>query len=187
MKVLTFAGSLRNDSWNRRLVRAANYHAPKGLTVEVYEDLQEIPLFSEDLESSGDPEPVRSLKQAVAASDGLLISTPEYNHSIPGVLKNAIDWLSRPPERVLHGLPAAVLSVTSGSSGGRLAQAGLRHVLSACRCLVLPTPEFHLGDAAAAFDVEGRRLIADAATAALERLLEAFEDWTGHWQRSKTA
>ena len=113
------------------------------MIIHVYEGLGALPLFDEDLEceTSGGPEAVQNLRQAVAAADGLLISTPEYNHSIPGVLKNALDWLSRPaPEQVLVDKPVAVIGASSGRWGTRLAQNALRQVLLAAESVPLPSP-----------------------------------------------
>jgi chromate reductase len=176
LRVLAFAGSLRRESYNRRLARAAAERAPAGLEVALWDDLAAIPLFSEDLEAAGVPEPVAGLRRAVAAADGVLIATPEYNQSIPGVLKNAVDWLSRRPERVLRGKPVAIVGATPGLWGTRFAQAELRHVLTATESLVLPVPAVFLRDAAAVFDGEGR-LTDERTLESLGRLLAAFGEW----------
>lgn len=181
-RVLAVAGSLRRHSWNRRLLEAAAAadYAPPGMVVTVYRDLASIPLFSEDLETGGHPEGVGRLRHELAAADGLLIATPEYNHSFPGVLKNAIDWLSRPPGGLLEGKPVAVIGATTGAWGTRLAQAALRQVLAATESAVLPGPALYLRSAAAAFDDAGR--LAEARTAqALTALLAAFADWIERW------
>lgn len=176
LRVLALAGSLRRDSYNRRLLRTAAERAPAGLEIEIWDDLAAIPLFSEDLEAEGAPEPVLRLRRSIAAADGLLIATPEYNQSLPGVLKNAVDWLSRPPERVLRGKPAAILGATPGPWGTRFAQRELRHVLTATESLVLPSPALFLRDAAAAFDDAGR-LTNERAGESLSRLLAALGEW----------
>ena len=177
--VLAVAGSLRQRSYNRLLLQAAADCAPAGMRLVAGEGLGSLPLFDEDLElaTGGGPEPVRSLRRQVAAADGLLIATPEYNHSIPGVLKNAIDWLSRAaPEEVLSGKPVAVLGASSGRWGTRLAQAALRQVLYATECLVMPRPAVFLSDAARLFDEDGR--LADAAAREqIEALLREFAAW----------
>jgi len=174
--ILAIPGSLRSASWNRQLLRAAREHAPDGMDIRLYDDLASIPPFNEDLETDGGPQSVRALHRDVAGADGLLISTPEYNWSIPGVLKNAIDWLSR--DEVLAGKPVAIMGVTAGRWGTRLAQAALRQVLTATESLVLPTPALFIHDAPRAFDAEGR--LSDAATAKqLEHLLHAFARWIG--------
>lgn len=98
LRVLGFAGSLRAGSYNGALLRAARELAPAGLAIEIYESI-ELPLFNEDIEAQGDPEPVAAFKAAIGEADALLIATPEYNYGVPGALKNAIDWASRPSGR----------------------------------------------------------------------------------------
>lgn len=177
LSVLAIAGSLRRDSWNKRLLQAAAESSPPGMAVRVYENLAAVPLFNEDLESIDGPEAVLRLRREVEAADGLLVATPEYNQSLPGVLKNAIDWLSRPDgESVLTGKPVAILGATPGAWGTRLAQSALRHVLAAVESRVLPSPALYLRDAARLFDAEGRLL--DAPTRErLNGLLGAFAEW----------
>src|SRR6185436_20266842 len=97
LKILGFAGSLRRASYNRGLLRAAIEHAPGGMEISGF-DLAPIPLYNGDVEAEGVPEPVEAFKRAIRAADGLLIAIPEYNYGVPGVLKNAIDWASRPPK-----------------------------------------------------------------------------------------
>lgn len=176
-RILALAGSLRRDGFNLRLLQAAARNAPAALEIHFDAGLQGVPLFDEDLEAQGLPEGVRRLREAVAASDGLLIATPEYNQSLPGVLKNAIDWLSRPaPDEVLVGKPVAVLGATAGRWGTRLAQAALRQTLAACECRVMPSPALYLAGAAACFDEAGA--LRDAvARDGLDTLLQAFVEW----------
>jgi chromate reductase, NAD(P)H dehydrogenase (quinone) len=156
-KVLALPGSLRRDSYNRRLLEAAVDLAPTGMAIAIYPDLASIPLFNEDLErADGGLEAVRRLRTEVAAADALLIATPEYNQSIPGVLKNAIDWLSRPdPIEVLEGKVVSVIGASSGPWGTRLAQSALRQVLHATGAYVLPGPALFLRDAERMFDADG--------------------------------
>jgi NAD(P)H-dependent FMN reductase len=124
--ILALPGSLRAGSWNAALARAAAAVAPPGVTVDVA-SIRDIPLYDGDLEAAqGLPPAVVALKARIAAADGLLLVTPEYNGSIPGVLKNAVDWLSRPPAdipRVFGGKPVALIGATPGPGGTRLAQA----------------------------------------------------------------
>ncbi|MFL5309653.1 MAG: NADPH-dependent FMN reductase [Myxococcales bacterium] len=177
--VLGIAGSLRRDSYNRSLLRAARDLVPSGMTIDLDDQLGSIPPFDEDLEGtgSGGPDPVRRLRQKVAAADGVLIATPEYNHSFPGVLKNAIDWLSRPaPEEVLAGKPVAVIGASGGSWGTRLAQSGLRQVLYATESIVLPKPALFVRDAGRLFDVAGR-LVDQGTRERLEAVLVSFSRW----------
>jgi NAD(P)H-dependent FMN reductase len=123
--IVGIVGSLRRDSYNRALLRGAAALAPAGVTLAVH-GLQGIPLYDADLErAEGLPPAVVALKEAVAAADGLLLATPEYNNSLPGVLKNAVDWLSRPPDdipRVFHGRAVAVIGASPGGFGTVLAQ-----------------------------------------------------------------
>jgi chromate reductase len=177
MNILAIPGSLRRGSFNRLLLQAAVERAPAGLSIRLYDGLASIPLFDADLESGTGgrgPQPVRDLRATVAAADGLLIATPEYNHSIPGVLKNAIDWLSRPaPEEVLIGKPVAVVGASSGRWGTRLAQSALRQVLFATESVLLPSPALFVRDAEQMFDADGR--LVDASTGkSLEAVLTAF-------------
>ena len=177
--VLAIAGSLRRHSFNRLLLDAAAQLAPEDMKVVRFEGLASIPLFDEDLEGlpAGNPEPVERLRRAVASADGLLIATPEYNWSIPGVLKNAIDWLSRAsPEEVLAGKPVAIVGASSGPWGTRLAQAALRQVLTSTESLILPSPALFVRNAASAFDDSGR-LTDQKVRAQLSALLGAFEEW----------
>lgn len=171
--VLAIAGSLRGGSLNRRLVEAAADCAPPGIEVRVYRGLAELPLLNQDLEAAAFAAgPVRVLCDQVAAADGLLIATPEYNHSVPGVLKNAIDWLSRPlAGEVLVGMPVAVVGASAGRWGTRLAQAQLRQVLFATESLVLAGPALYLAGADAAFD-PGGRLTDEAARRALRQIIK---------------
>lgn len=178
-RVLAISGSLRRESFNRRLLEAAIAAAPPGLQLSLDEGLRELPLFDEDLEraTEGGPKAVRRLRDAVKAADGLLIATPEYNWSIPGVLKNAIDWLSRPgPEEVLVGKPIAIIGASSGRWGTRLAQNALRQVLAATESIVLPAPVLYVRDGAALFDAEGA-LVDQPTREALTRILSSFADW----------
>jgi chromate reductase, NAD(P)H dehydrogenase (quinone) len=147
MRILAISGSLRRDSHNTALVRAAADLLPPGVDLIVYPDLEQIPPFNED-KVEQPPAPVEHLRQAVAAADGVLIATPEYNSSIPGVLKNALDWLSRPLlESPLRNKPAAVIGASTGMFGAVWAQAETRKVLGAIGARVLdlelPVPTAH--------------------------------------------
>ncbi len=131
MNVLGISGSLRRDSHNTRLLRAAAMELPPGASLELFEGLAELPAYCEDIDVEPVPEPVARLRDAIAAADALLIATPEYNASIPGVLKNAIDWASRPfPDNVLRGRPVVVVGASTGLFGAVWAQAELRKVLN---------------------------------------------------------
>jgi chromate reductase len=155
MRVLGISGSLRRDSHNTKLLRAAARALPPAAKLELYEGLSTIPPYSEDAEALGEPEPVGELKRAVAGADAVLFATPEYNHSIPGQLKNALDWVSRPVAEIpIRGKPAAVIGASTGLFGAVWAQAELRKVLGALGARVidleLPCPR-----AVEAFDADG--------------------------------
>jgi chromate reductase len=175
MRILCLAGSLRRDSWNRRLLREAVRAAPDGLDLALYEELGAVPLFNEDTEQAIAPS-VQHLRRAVGMADGLLIATPEYNHSFPGVLKNAIDWLSRGSDSVLIDKPVAVIGASAGSWGTRLAQAALRQVLTATEARVMSAPMLFVARASECFD--GGGLLRDPAIAqSLSRVIVSLKDW----------
>jgi chromate reductase, NAD(P)H dehydrogenase (quinone) len=175
--VLALPGSLRRGSYNRLLLGAAAELAPPGMTVRLFADLGSIPLFNEDLEAAGTTPPpaVVELRRAVESADGVLVATPEYNQSIPGVLKNAVDWLSRSDE-VLDGKPVAVIGASTGPWGTRLAQSALRQVLHATGSLVLPGAALFARDAARLFDAGGR-LVDQPTRETLALLLARFAGW----------
>lgn len=154
MRILALAGSLRRGSYNRGLVRAAQQLAPEGVTVDVF-DLRALPHFDADVEALGDPRPVEALKEAIGSADALLIATPEYNHGVPGVLKNAIDWASRPKAAtVLAGKPVAILGA-GGVSGTQYAQEQLREHLRSSRADLLDEPRVEVARAWERFDEHG--------------------------------
>jgi chromate reductase len=176
LTVLGIAGSLRHGSFNRGLIRAAAEIAPDGMRI-VAHDLSAIPLFNADLEAVGDPEPVADLKRAIGEADALIIATPEYNRCVPGVLKNAIDWASRPSRRsVLTNKPVAIMGASTGGGGTARAQAHLRDGLGYTRGLVLPEPEVLVPFADVRFDDNGDLRDADTIEA-VRRLLVALADW----------
>jgi chromate reductase len=179
MNVLAIPGSLRRDSRNRQLLQAAAACAPTGVSIHVHEHLASIPLFDEDVERapSGPPPAVVELRRRVDEADGLLIATPEYNQSIPGVLKNAIDWLSREaPHAVLAGKPVAVIGASGGRWGTRLAQSALRQVLFATESRVLPAPALYVSQSDRLVDEAGR-LVDRRMEDQLRALLTSFAAW----------
>ena len=154
MRILGISGSLRRGSHNRRLLRAAGDALPPGVVLVEWDGLAGLPAFDEDLESSP-PEPVQELFAAIEDADALLIATPEYNASIPGALKNAIDWASRPfPDNVLKEKPAAVVGASTGLFGAVWAQAEVRKTLKASGAHVLEA-ELPVGMADGAFADDG--------------------------------
>jgi chromate reductase len=177
LTILGIAGSLRRASFNRGLIRAAVELAPAGLVVTAY-DLADIPMYNGDVEALGDPEPVAAFKRAIAEADALLIATPEYNHCVPGMLKNAIDWASRPARAsVLTGKPVAIMGASPSGSGTARAQAQLRDGLAYTNGFVLPLPEVLVPLATAKFDADGD-LIDEATGAEIRDLLVALAAWT---------
>lgn len=184
-RVFGIAGSLRAGSYNRMLLRSAISASPAALEIDLYDQLASIPLFDEDLEreTNGGPIAVRLLREKVKAAEGLLISTPEYNQSPSGVLKNAIDWLSRPgPEEVLVGKPIAIMGASGGRWGTRLAQANLRQVLTATESLVMPQPAIFVAEAARVFGPNGE-LLSDLLRKQLEVFMTAFGNWLAIMER----
>ena len=132
MRVLGISGSLRRDSLNSALLRAAAERLPAGAEWSEFDGLREIPPYDADVEAEGTPEPVEALRRAMREADAVVVATPEYNHSIPGVLKNALDWASRPAgQSALTGKPAAVVGASTGMFGAVWAQAETRKVLGA--------------------------------------------------------
>ncbi len=156
MFVLGLCGSLRRGSYNRLLLEAAAAELPHAVTLEVYEDLADVPPYNEDSDEDGaTPEAVRALRDAIAAADAVLISTPEYNASVPGQLKNALDWASRPfPDNALRDKPVAVVGASTGLFGAVWAQAEVRKVLGAIGARVVDE-EFPVGQAHDAFAPDG--------------------------------
>ena len=172
-RVLALVGSLRAGSYNRLLLRAARELAPESMQLSEF-GIGTLPHFDADVEAAGDPAPVVALKEAIRAADGLLILTPEYNHGIPGVLKNAIDWASRPPfGSPLTNKRVAIAGASTGMSGTRRAQEQLRQALTFPRAVVLDDPKVLVGEAYAKFDEEGT-LADEHARAALAALLDAL-------------
>lgn len=179
LHVLSFAGSLRTNSFNRALLRAAQDLMPEDMSLSIF-DLAHIPLYNQDLDQDGlRPPPVELFKQAIAGADALLITTPEYNHSMPGVLKNAIDWASRPAGRSpMSGKPAAMMGATGGLWGTIRAQDDLRNVLTATGVhVMLRRPEILVSQAAQKFDAQGR-LTDETTRALIGQLLLGLRDWT---------
>jgi chromate reductase len=172
MKVLGISGSLRRDSYNSALLRAAAERLPAGAELAEFERLGEIPPYDADLEAAGRavPAAVAELRAAMREADALLVATPEYNHSIPGVLKNALDWASRPAgESALTGTPAAVLGASTGMFGAVWAQAETRKVLGALGGRVVED-ELAIAKAADHF-VDGRLQLSPEQVEQLDSLL----------------
>src|SRR5437763_8043036 len=156
MRVLASPGSLRSDSYNRQLLLAARELFPADVEFEIYDELKAVPPYDEDDDVEPAPAAVAHLRDAIAGADALLFATPEYNSSIPGQLKNAVDWASRPlATNVLRNKPVAVVGASTGAFGAVWAQEELRKVLAATGARVLEG-EVALGHAAQRFDEQGR-------------------------------
>ena len=170
------AGSLRRGSYNRGLLRSAQELAPPTMRIEIQE-IAGIPFFNEDVEKAGIPDAVVRLRAAVAAADGLLIATPEYNYGVPGVLKNTIDWLSRPPHRsVLNEKPAAIMGASQGAVGTARSQSQLRQAFAFTNTPAMLQPEMLVAQAHGKFDAEGH--LTDQVTRDhLLRFLNKFFAW----------
>ena len=177
LRILAFAGSLRRESLNRRLVAAAEEVAPEGMEVEAFH-LEGIPLYNRDLEAEGMPTRVRDFHRAIDEADALLLATPEYQHGVPGVLKNAIDWASRPPgEAPILKKPVAIMGATPGMWGTARAQTQLRQSLVYSGCPMVLKPEVLVAKANERFDDSGR-LVHEATRNFVRELLEALADLT---------
>ena len=156
MKVLGISGSLRRDSYNTKLLRAAEELLPAGVEYERWDGLKDIPPFNEDDDFEPAPAAVTELRNAIGEADAVLIATPEYNSSIPGVLKNALDWVSRPiVTNTLRNKPVAVVGASTGAFGAVWAQGELRKVLGAIGARVVDA-EVAVGHAPTRFDEDGR-------------------------------
>jgi len=177
VRVLGFAGSLRRDSYNRAALRAAGECLPRGMSLAVF-DLAGIPLYNEDVEREGFPPDVAAFKERIRHADALLIVSPEYNYSIPGVLKNALDWASRPPgQSPLPGKPVAVMGASTGYFGTARSQYHLRQVFVGLNMRPVNSPEVFIPMAQDKFDARGR-LTDGEVRERITRLLAALYDWT---------
>jgi len=183
MKILGVSGSLRADSHNTALLRCAARHLPEGVELEVWDGLRDVPPYDEDDDVDPAPQAVAALRAALAGADAVLFSTPEYNSSIPGQLKNALDWASRPyATNVLRNLPVAVVGASTGAFGAVWAQAELRKVLGAAGARVVDG-EVMLGHAHRKMDEAGVLLDDEAR----EQLVEVISGLAGAVQARPAA
>ena len=174
--VLGICGSLRAGSYNRAALRTAIELKPPGMAIETA-DIGSIPLYNEDVRALGFPPPVEKLRAQIAAADALLFATPEYNYSIPGVLKNAIDWASRPPDQPFAGKPVAIMGAAAGMAGTARAQYDLRRSCVFLDMHPLNKPEVFIGQAQTKFDASGR-FTDEVGRGLIRDLLVALEQWT---------
>ena len=176
IRVLGISGSLRKESWNTLLLRAAQKIAPAGMTIEIA-SIRDLPFYDGDVEAAGMPASVATFREQIRAADALLIASPEYNASVSGVLKNAIDWASRPPSQPLDGKPIAVFGTSPGATGTIRGQQHLRQILANVNGLVLVQPVVAIGMAAQRLDADAN--ITDEATRKfVETRLAKLVDWT---------
>jgi chromate reductase len=182
--ILGIAGSLRRNSYNRAALCTAQQLVPANAFLDIF-DIADIPLFNEDSEQPPPPAVVQ-FKARIRAADAVLFATPEYNYSIPGVLKNAIDWASRPHgDNAWDGKPAAIFGVSLGKLGTVRAQYHLRQVFVTLNMYTLNQPEVMIGNAGERFDAQGNLIDKETQTF-LQKLLERLVQWTRQLQRSRT-
>jgi len=183
MNILGICGSLRKASYNMAALRACQDLMPDGMTLHIA-SIHDLPMYNDDLLDAGMPEPVQRIRNEIAAADGLLIATPEYNFSLPPVLKNVIDWASRPPNQAFQDKPVAMFSGTPGLLGGARVQYDLRRILTQLWAYPLPRPEVFIGAVHTKFDAQGR-LTDETTRQFLVDLLNGFGDWIVRMQRSQ--
>ncbi|WP_207481703.1 NADPH-dependent FMN reductase [Arenibaculum pallidiluteum] len=183
MKVIGISGSLRKGSFNTAALRAARDLAPEGMSIDIAE-IGDLPLYNDDLRAEGYPPPVERLRGQIAGADAILFVTPEYNYSITGVLKNAIDWASRPPNQPFEGKPVAIMGASGGIFGTARAQYHLRQMLVYLNAFPVNKPEVMIGQAQSKFDVDLN--LADETTREFVRqLLVSLADWTRRLQAGR--
>jgi chromate reductase, NAD(P)H dehydrogenase (quinone) len=176
ISVLAMCGSLRRASYNMGALRAAIELKPPGMTIAVA-DIGSIPLYNEDVRAQGFPPPVEILRRQIKEADALLFACPEYNYSMSGVLKNAIDWASRPPDQPFAGKPAAIMGAAAGMAGGAHAQGDLRRSFVFLDVHPINKPEVRIGHAQNQFDADGR-LTDETCRGFIRDMLVALDAWT---------
>lgn len=174
--IIGFTGSLRRNSYNRAALRAAKELLPEGADLEIV-DLSPLPFYNEEFEVEGMPQAIIDFKRKLSAADAILISTPEYNYSIPPVLKNALDCVSRGKDLPLSGKPLAIMSASIGMLGGARVQYHLRQVCVILNLLPLNRPEVFLANASSKFDQNGK-LTDETSRALISNLLQSLVDQT---------
>ena len=182
IKVLALSGSLRKGSYNTMLLHAAKELAPAGMSIDIY-DLAPIPMYNDDVRlGPGYPPEVQAFRDAIAAHDAILFASPEYNYSISGVLKNAIDWASRAPNMPFDGRTGAVVGASGGALGTARSQRDLRWIMSGLDVYVVNLPHVYVGSAAQRFDAAGK-LTDQGARDFIKQLLDNLADLTVRLQR----
>jgi len=177
MNILGISGSLRKDSFNTKLLRAAVALAPADVSIQIYDGLGALPLYNEDVRAAGAPPEVTRLRETIRGADALLIVTPEYNYSVPGVLKNAIDWASRPPQdQPMAGKPLGIMGASGGLGGTMRAQYHLRQIAVFVDMLPLNKPEVMVRNAAEKFDAAGA-LVDETTKDFVKQMVEGLAAW----------
>jgi chromate reductase len=177
VKVLALCGSLRKGSYNRMALNAAIALAPEDVAIESYNGLGEIPPYNEDVREQGYPPAVQDLRERAARADAILFVTPEYNYSVPGVLKNAIDWVSRPPSPPFAGKPCAIMGASMSIFGSARAQYHLRQTMVFLDMIPINRPEVMIPSAQNKFDDKGE-LQDEMSKKLIRQLLENLAAWT---------
>ncbi|MDB5727279.1 MAG: NAD(P)H-dependent oxidoreductase [Noviherbaspirillum sp.] len=180
-RIVGLTNSARSASYNRMALQLAAEVMPSDLALQVH-DLSAIPFYDTDLEKAGFPPAVQSLAEAVSGASGMVIACPEFNHSMPAVLKNALDWLSRVPGQPLDGQPVMILSASYGRLGGARVQYDLRRVLDAVGARPLVRPEVFIGMAHEKFDHAGRCIDEGTRRMVKEQAI-AFKEWINQIRR----
>jgi chromate reductase, NAD(P)H dehydrogenase (quinone) len=182
IRVAGIPGSLREGSLNKGLLRSTVELAPAGMEIQIYTRLGDIPPYNDDVFQKGDPEPVADLKAFIRGADAILISTPEYNYGVPGVLKNAIDWASRPAGKsALNRKPAAIMGCSPGLGGTIRAQHALRQTFVFTETHVMSQPEIKIPSAAPLFDSTAK-LTDETTRQYVKKFLEALVIWIGRFK-----
>ncbi|HEX6980307.1 MAG TPA: NADPH-dependent FMN reductase [Alphaproteobacteria bacterium] len=176
LRVLGISGSLRQGSFNTAALRAAVELAPDYMTIQIA-DISALPLYNEDVRQAGYPAPVEAFRAQIAEADAVLFATPEYNYSVSGVLKNAIDWASRPPAQPFEGKPVAIMGASGGVLGTARAQYHLRQMLVFLNAFPVNKPEVFIAQAAQKFDAAGK-LTDETARDLISKLLVSLAEWT---------
>jgi chromate reductase, NAD(P)H dehydrogenase (quinone) len=181
VSVLGMSGSLRKASFNTAALRAAGELLPDGMTLDIA-DLRDLPHYDDDVRLAGYPPVVQKFRDRIKAADAVLFVTPEYNYSVSGVLKNAIDWASRPPDQPFNWKPCAMMSASGSLLGGVRAQYHLRHMCVSLNCFPLNNPQVYITESPKKFDAAGR--LTDQPTRDLIRQFMAeFKSFTLRWKR----
>ena len=183
LKVLGVCGSLRKASLTMAALRACNDLMPSGMSMKIAQ-IGDIPMYNQDVFDAGLPESAKRFHAEIAAADGVLIATPEYNFSTPPVLKNAIDWVSKMPNQPFNNKPIALFSGSQGPLGGARVQYDLRKILVQLWGLVLPRPEVFIGAAQTKFDAQGK-LTDETTRKFLAELLAGFKVWIERMNAAK--